>query len=300
MTRTLIVGGTGLTGVHAALHLRDCGQEVTIASRRPPSLDCLKGFNHLVANYLNHEDFPFEVLSGFDSLVFAAGADIRQYSRNADEDEASFYTRVNSQAIPHFFQNAKDAGIQRAVYIGTFYPQLVPEAIETSAYVRSRHLADQGARSLSDDSFKVCSLNAPFILGHVQGLDLPHLSGLVQFALGRIPGMPRVAPAGGVNHITSRSMAEAIEAALKQGRGGHAYLVGDENLTWKDYLESYFLAAGKPVDLPVSFDEHPLFPDIILYGGRNSTLHYEPEMGELDYSRNQVGAAIEELVNTYS
>lgn len=300
MTRTLIVGGTGLTGVHAALYLRDCGHSVTVASRRPPSLECLTGFDHLVANYLNHDDLPLDVLSGFDALVFAAGADIRQYPRDGKEDEASFYRRVNSQGIPRFFKRAKDAGIQKAVYIGTFYPQLVPEAIETSAYVGSRHLADQGVRALSDDSFRVCSLNAPFILGHVQGLDLPHLSALVQFALGRMPGLPLLAPAGGVNHITSRSMAQAIESALERGRSRHAYLVGDKNLTWKEYLELYFQAAGQPIDLPVSFDEHPLFPDIILYGGRNSTLHYEPEVGELAYSRDQVGAAIEELVRTYS
>lgn len=297
MSNTLIVGGTGLTGVHAALHLRDCGHSVTIASRSPPSLECLKGFSHLVADYLNNEDLPLDVLSGFDALIFAAGADIRQYPRDGEEDEASFYTRVNSEGIPRFFQRVKDAGISRAVYIGTFYPQLVPEAIDDSAYVRSRHRADQGVRALNDDLFRVCSLNAPYILGHVQGLDLPHLSALVQFALGRMSGMPQVAPAGGVNHITSRSMAQAIATALERGRGGHAYLIGDENLTWKDYLELYFRAAGQSVDLPVSFDEHPLFPDIILYGGRNATLHYEPEMGELAYGRNQVGAVIEELVS---
>jgi hypothetical protein len=93
---------------------------------------------------------------------------------------------------------------------------------------------------------------------------------LVDFAAGRLEGMPLVAPAGGVNHIASQSMSEAIHGALERGEGGKGYLVGDENLSWKAYLEMFFQSAGNPVDLPVSEDEHPLFPDMILYAGRNA------------------------------
>ena len=297
MAKLLIVGGTGLTGIHAALHLRDAGHEVTLASRKVSTLDCVQDFAHLIADYLKDEDLPLEVLEPFDALVFAAGADIRQFPRGADESE--FYTRVNSKGIPRFFERARRAGIQRAVYIGTFYPQLVPSAIATSAYVRSRHLADEGVRALNSDAFRVCSLNAPFILGHVPGLELAHLKALVDYACGRLEGLPLVAPAGGVNHMTSLSVAEAIEGALRIGKGGHGYLVGDENLSWKAYLEHFFRAAGRDIELPVSTDEHPLFPDIILYGGRNSSLHYAPEVSELGYGQGRVSAAIEELVRAY-
>lgn len=295
MNRILIVGGTGLTGAHAALHLRDLGHDVSIMSRTAPELQCLSGFKHIAANYIDN-DVPAETLGEFDSLVFAAGADIRLY--NPEEDEDAFFTRVNTEAIPAFFSSARNAGIGRAVYIGTYYPQVVPEAIETSAYVRSRHLADRGVRELDSESFRVCSLNAPFILGHVPGLDLPHIAALVQYAQGRLEGLPLVAPAGGVNHISSQSMSEAIAAALDHGRGGHAYLVGDENLSWKAYLEMYFEAAGNPTELPVSTDEHPLFPDMILYAGRNATVSYEPE--DLGYSRNNIRATIEQVVEAYS
>jgi len=230
-------------------------------------------------------------------LVFAAGADIRQLPPGAED--AAFFERVNTQAIPRFFQRAKDAGIARAVYIGTYYPQLVPARIEDNAYVRSRHLADVGLRALNSDSFNVCSLNAPFILGYVPGIALPHLEVLVQYAAGRLAGMPLVAPAGGVNHISSQSMSEAIAGALERGVGGKAYLVGDQNLSWKAYLEMYFEAVGNPVELQVTTDEHPLFPDIILYAGRNALIQYEPDNGELGYSRNNVQATIAELVRAY-
>lgn len=294
--KTLIVGGTGLTGAHAAMHLRDTGHEVTLLSRSAPALECLRNFAHLVGNYVD-DDLPYEALANFDQMVFAAGADIRQLPPGANE--AEFFERVNTLAIPHFFQRARDAGIRRAVYVGTYYPQVVPEKIHSNPYVHSRHLADEGLRALNSASFTVCSLNAPFILGHVPGMVLPHLQVLVQYAAGRLPGVPVVAPAGGVNHISSKSMSEAIAGALERGSGGKAYLVGDENLSWKAYLEVYFKAAGNPVDLDVSTDEHPLLPDVILYAGRNAVISYEPDNGELGYSRNNVRATVDELVRAY-
>lgn len=296
MANILVVGGTGLTGAHAALKLHEDGHSVTIMSRSKPSLSVLQRFNHIVGDYT--EDLPgVAALEGFDQLLFAAGADIRQLPPG--ESEEAFFERVNVQAIPRFFERAKAAGIRNALYIGSYYPQVAPELVESSIYVRSRHLADESVRALNGESFRVCSLNAPFILGYVPGIDLPHLSVLVQFAAGRLEGMPLVAPAGGVNHITSQSMSEAISSAFDRGEGGHAYLLGDENLSWKEYLEMYFDCAGKPVSLSVSPAEHPLFPDVMLYAGRNAVIEYEPDTTVLEYSRHNVRAGIAELVRAY-
>ena len=292
----LVVGGTGLSGAHVAIYLRDRGHQVTIASRTAPDNPAVAGFAHLAGNYVE-EDFPVSALEGFDALVFAAGADIRQLPPGVDEH--SFFQRVNAEAIPRFFERARSAGIARAVYIGTYYPQVVPDKVATSPYVRSRHLADQAVRALNTSAFNVCSLNPPFLLGYVPGVNLDHLRVLVDFAAGRLDGMPVVAPAGGVNHMSSRSLSEAILGALLRGEGGRGYLVGDQNLSWKDYLEMYFASLGNPIDLPVSEEEHPLFPDMILYAGRNAVVEYEPENGELDYSRNRVREAIDQLVQVF-
>lgn len=296
MANILIVGGTGLTGAHAALHLRGEGHAVTLMSRSVPAAPALADFPHLSGSYID-DVIGVDQLQPFDQMVFAAGADIRQLP--PEEDEASFFERVNVQAIPRFFQRAKEAGISSAVYIGSYYPQVVPESIERSVYVRSRHLADEGARALNDSSFNVCTLNAPFILGYVEGVALPHLQVLVDYAAGRLDGMPVVAPAGGVNHISSQSMSVAIANALERGEGGKAYLVGDENLSWKAYLQLYCSNAGNTQELEVSEEEHPLFPDVMLYAGRNALIEYEPDVGELNYPRNLVGNAVAELVAAY-
>lgn len=95
MSRILVVGGTGLTGAHAALYLRRQGHDVTIMSRSATTLDCLKKYDHIAVNYV-----PAEMLVQFEQMVFAAGADIRQFPPGAEEVE--FYTRVNSEGIPAY------------------------------------------------------------------------------------------------------------------------------------------------------------------------------------------------------
>ena len=294
--KILIVGGTGLTGAHAALYLKSQGHDITLMSRSKPSIACLSGFSFIAANYIE-DDIAIDLLAGYDGLLFAAGSDLRQLPEG--ESEESFFTRANTEAIPIFFNKAKSAGIKKAVYIGSYYPQVVPSTIATSSYVRSRHLADEGVRDLSSDTFCVCSLNAPFILGHVEGLLVPHLQALVQYAAGNIEGMPIISPAGGVNHISSQSMSEAIASAFDNGKGGKAYLLGDENISWKNYLELFFSRAGNPVSLDVSTDEHPMFPDILLYAGRNTVIDYEPDQNGINYSRNTISATVDELVKAY-
>lgn len=294
--KILIVGGSGLTGAHAALHLRHLGHDVTLAARARPAVDCLRDLPFETIDY-QAPDFPVERLRGYASLLFAAGADPRRLPPG--ETAEAFYTRVNSEAIPRFFALARDAGVRRAVLIGSYYPQVTPEKIASSVYVRSRHLSDEGVRALNDERYTVCTLNAPFIIGHVPGLLVAHLRAQVQYAAGRLAGVPLVAPAGGVNHISSASLSEAIASAFERGEGGRAYLVGDENLSWKDYLEMLCAAVGQPRQLAVSTDEHPLFPDATLFAGRNAVIAYEPDMAPLSYRRHNIRAAIDEVVAAY-
>lgn len=297
--KVLVVGGTGLIGGHAALYLADKGHDVTLMARSAPSVPALAQLPFIPTHYVE-DDVADGRLAGFDWLVFAAGVDIRQLPQDGSVTEEDFYTRYNTEGIPRFFAAAKAAGIRRVAYIGTFYPQVAPEKIETSPYVRSRALADEAIRAMSDDSFAVCSLNAPFVLGHLPGLEVEHLYYNYLYAKGFMEGVPMFAPEGGTNHITTPSLSEAVLGALEHGEAGHAYLVGDENLTWKAYLELWCEAAGNPQDLEVRSEEHPLLPDMIMFAGRGATVSYQPEgVQELGYGTGRVAAVIAELVAGY-
>lgn len=296
--KLLIVGGTGLIGGEIALYLQKNGHDVTLMSRKPTTVPALAAMPFLQADYIN-DDLSDGRLSGFDWLVFSAAADIRNLPHDGSVTPEEFYRRVNDEAVPRFFEAARDAGIHRAVMIGTFYPQVAPQQIGVCPYVTSRHNTDVAVRALSSQAFNVCCLNAPFVLGHIRGLEVPYIDALAEYARGNIPDIPIFAPKGGTNHISARSLAQAALHALEKGESGKAYLVGDENLSWKTYLELWFAAVGNPVDLEVRDDEHPMFPNVIMFAGPGATVSYEPaerDMAILDYERHQIDGLIKEIV----
>ena len=294
--KVLVVGGSGLIGGDAALHLASQGHQVTIMSRNKPTAPALAALDFISCDYIN-DDVNDGRLKGFDWLLFSAAADIRNVPMDGSVTPEVFYQQANDIAVPRFFKAARDAGISRAVYIGTFYPQVAAHQIGVCPYVTSRHNTDEALRALSSDDFVVCSLNAPFVLGHIDGLAIPHLDGLIAYVKGQIPGAPIFAPPGGTNHISSRSIAEAVLSAFEKGQSGKAYLIGDENLSWKQYFELWFAAVGNPQQLEVRDEEHPMIPNVILFAGVGATVSYEPEDAALlGYQRQQIAPMVNEVV----
>ncbi len=299
--RILIVGGTGLIGGHVALELVAAGHDVTLMARKAPSTPSLSKMPFVMGDYVM-DDFSDGRLDGFDALLFAAAVDIRYLPQDGSETPETFYKRCNSEGVPEFLEMAKRAGIPKVVYVGSFYPQVVPERISVCPYVESRHLADERARALAGPDFSVCSVNAPYVLGALPGLDIQHLGVMVAYARGQLAELPVFAPPGGTNHLSVKSLSQALISALDNGESGKAYLVGDENYSWKDYLELWFSMVGNPLELEVRTDDHPLLPNVIMFAGIGATVSYEPDPEELTllgYSRNQIRGAIKEVIEVY-
>jgi dihydroflavonol-4-reductase len=296
--KVLVVGGTGLIGGEIALYLQKNGHDVTLMSRKPTTAAALADMAFLQGDYTS-DDISDGRLSGFDWLVFSATADIRNLPRDGSITPEDFYTKVNDEAVPRFFEAARQAGIRRAVVVGTFYPQVAPQQIGVCPYVTSRHNTDLKVRALSNEQFGVCALDVPFVLGRIEGLKVPHIDALADYARGNIPGLPIFAPKGGTNHISSRSLAQAALNALEKGESGKSYLIGDENYSWKEYLELWFEAVGNPVELELRDDDHPMFPNVIMFAGPGATVSYEPaaeDMALLDYERKQIQRLIRDIV----
>ncbi|MCY1405358.1 hopanoid-associated sugar epimerase [compost metagenome] len=263
--KILVIGGTGLIGGHAALYLKDHGHDVTIAGRKPAAAgSALAQLKQLQGDYVAGT-FSRDDLVGFDALVFAAGSDICHAPQEGDLD--AHWQRANVEAIPRFFELARSAGVRQAVLVGSFYPQVAPELIDSIAYVRSRHLSDQAVRALCAQDFKVCSVNAPFVVGAVPGLTVEMFEAYTRYAEGKFAPLPFFGPAGGSNFISTRSLSQAILGALEHGEPGKAYLVGDENLSYAQYFQAFLRAAGNASEVPPLDQEHPLLPDMARYKG---------------------------------
>jgi dihydroflavonol-4-reductase len=296
--KILIVGGTGMIGGHAALYLASNGHEVALAARKAAAADTPVGsFPVLLGDY-TQGDFAASELSAFDAVVFAAGNDIRHLPRDTDEND--FWRRTQIEGVPAFAERAKKAGVKRLVQLGSYYHHVMPHLAETNAYVRARKLADEGARSLAGPDFNVSTLNPPSIVGLMPGVAARRYATLAAWGRGEIPTIPDFAPAGGTNYMSVRSLCEAIAGALDHAEPGRAYLIGDENLTFRDFFQMVFDAVGNVRRLEERDQEHPLLPDAFIVPGRGNVLAYEPDPAEtsmLGYRRGDVRRAVEEVVS---
>ncbi|WP_024793678.1 NAD-dependent epimerase/dehydratase family protein [Tomitella biformata] len=294
--KTLVVGGTGMIGTHIAAILRDQGNEVTVAARTAPKPGSLAHEFPVVLGDYSAGSFSAQDLAPFESVVFAAGSDIRHLPRGVDT--AEFWEKTQSGGVPRFVALAKEAGVSRVVQIGSYYHQVRPELVESNEYVRARCLADEGARALADENFTVTTLNPPSILGANPGGTMSGLGKVLAWSDGNLPDVPNFAPAGGTNYMSARSLAEAVAGALRNGES-KAYLIGDANLTFREYFQAIFDAAGSKIQLAERDEEHPFLPDAFIVQGRGNAISYETDAEEtaaLGYTQGDVPRVISELV----
>ncbi|CAM2935894.1 NAD(P)-dependent oxidoreductase [Prescottella defluvii] len=294
--KILIVGGTGMIGAHTALHLREQGNDVTVAARNPLADDSpVHDFPVLLGDY-TEQTFTAAQLAPFEAIVFAAGQDIRHMGRGVDE--AEFWEKTQSGGVPRFAALAKEAGVARFVQVGSYYHHLRPEYAETMPYVAARKAADEGARALADENFNVSTLNPPSILGAISGVSAKRYRKLFSWAAGNEPTIPDFAPAGGTNYLSAQSLAEAIWGALQRAESGKAYLIGDQNLTFAEYFQLLVDAAGGNRVIEERDEEHPLLPDSFIVQGRGNVIAYEPAAADVEllaYTRNDCARAIAEM-----
>src|SRR5690348_14960429 len=147
--KILIVGGTGMIGVHAALHLREHGDDVTVAGRGPISAESpVAEFPLLLGDYTVPTFTPAQ-LEHFDGIVFAAGQDVRH--KTPEDDTPHFWETTQSVGVPRFAALAEQAGVPRFVQVGSYYHQLRPDLAERNPYIAARKAADEGVRALAGD-----------------------------------------------------------------------------------------------------------------------------------------------------
>lgn len=292
----LVVGGTGALGGHVAIHLASKGHTVSVAGRKPAHPDTPMAKMHFIQGDYVAGDYTAERLQGFDWIVFAAGNDPRHVPAGADF--AQFLVKANHEAVPAFMRAARAGGVKRVIQLGSYYHQAAPELVAGNSYIQSRKAACEGARAEGRPGFDVISVNAPFMVGSVPGLPSAIFEPYTQWAQGKIPIAP-YGPKGGTNFMSFRSLSEAIEGALERGEAGKAYLVGDENLSFRDYFQLFFEAAGSSVHLDERDEELPLLPDVAIPQGRGNWVRVDPDPAEvalLGYRRRDVANAVADVV----
>lgn len=298
MSRVLVVGATGMIGSHVAADLAARGDDVTVMARREASdrdPRAVHALPRLRGDYTDGAMTP-RALEGFDAIVFAAGNDIRHVP--AEQEDETFWERTQSGGVPRFAALAKAAGVGRFVQIGSYYHQLHPEWAERIPYVAARRDADARTRSLSDEGFAAMTLNPPSIVG-ADERGVRRFARMIAWTRGELDEPALFAPPGGTNYMSVRSLSQAVRGALDAGEAGRAYLVGDRNLTYREYFQLLADAAGSGNTIEERDEEHPFQPDRFIVQGRGAVIAYETDPAEtalLGYAQDDVERALAEIV----
>lgn len=246
--KTFIIGGTGLLGSASAAELIRRGHSVRSVALPPlPKNAPIPSEMELVfGNYLTMSDEEMlEQLTGCDSLVFAAGVDERIEFPKPVFDH---YLKYNVAPVERLLRLGKQAGIRRAVVMGSYFsyfakqrPEL--QLAERHPYIRARLLQEVTALTFNGKGMDVMVLELPYIFG-----TQPGRKPVWTFLVDMIRGMKGATfyTKGGTTMVTVRQVAQAVAGALEQGRGGTCYPVGWYNLTWKEMLALFHRSMGMP------------------------------------------------------
>jgi dihydroflavonol-4-reductase len=250
----LVIGGTGFLGYHAVCELSARGWGVTVLGLQNTNIESIYPANIKVI----HQDLDeiqdadlLAVLGQHMALVYAAGVDDRVTPK---KPAYPFFHYANVETCMRVLNLAKQAGIKRAIVLGSYFShfsKIWPEMklTERHPYIRSR--VEQEIVVTSIPGMDVLVLELPYVFG---GIPVPGWKSLWMPLIKYIRSIPVVFyMKGGSACISAKSVGQAIVGALEHGESGKCYPVCDENLTWTDMLVRLAAANGlriRVVSLP--------------------------------------------------
>jgi dihydroflavonol-4-reductase len=239
----LILGGTGFIGWHAAHEFLRRGWRVTAVALPPlPAPDLFpRDVRVELADVHAMSDKAFAgLLTDHDAAVFAIGSD----DRAAPKAPAyPYFRKANVDSTVRFIRLCRRAGTRNVVLLGSYFshfarlwPEL--ELAKRHPYIRSRVEQEDAAVAEAGSDIKLAILELPYIFGAMPGR-IPLWKPLTEY----VRFAPLVLyPRGGTNCTSVQHVAEAIAGAV--GKNGR-FLVGDENLSWRDLLGRISAVCGR-------------------------------------------------------
>jgi dihydroflavonol-4-reductase len=188
-------------------------------------------------------------LAGCDAVVHVA-ADYRLWIR----DPEAMYS-ANVDGTRELLRLAREAGVPRFVYTssvatmhfrtdGLIINEDTPVSLADMVghYKRSKFMAEQQAIAAAEDGQQVIILNPTTPIGPYDAKPTPTGRIFVDFLNGKFPAYMDT----GLNLVDVAEVARAHVAALTRGQAGHRYILGGENLTFKQILDKMSAITGIP------------------------------------------------------
>ncbi len=272
----VLTGGTGLLGANLAHVLREKGVRPRILVRERSDRRGLFG--------IPHDEVEGDVLDRASlDRAFAGASEVYHLAGSVTFDPFSGQRLrdLHLRGTENVLEAAKARGVRRVVVASTIAavghgPLHTPATEETTynyegsnPYHESKREAETLALSYASKGLEVVAGCPSFIVG---AYDVRPSSGELLLLVAK--GLMLFYPSGGINVVNADDVARGFQLLMERGRSGERYIIGGQNLTYREFLT---IAAEEVGVRP------PLFPvpeKLTLLGGKIGDLvgHASPEL----------------------
>ncbi|MBF0586209.1 SDR family oxidoreductase [Prosthecochloris sp. N3] len=259
--KILVTGGTGFIGSRLVRKLVSGNHQVFALVRKSSSLAPFSGFLdqlRLVEGDVTDPASLDKALSGIDEVYHCAGYTYMGGDRNRD---ALLYA-VNVEGTRHLLRAASRAGVRRVVHMSSITAvgmsggrTPVDESCEWNfqdlglTYAETKHKAEIEVHKAVAEGLDCVIINPAFVFG----------AGDVNFNAGGIirdvyrRRMP-IYPLGGICVVDVEIVVDTAIRAMEAGRTGERYLIGGDNVTYRELADTISRVTGAPrVRVPLPF-----------------------------------------------
>ncbi len=241
--KTLVTGATGLLGSELVRTLLANGHDVRILHRATSSLALLGDAAAEVERVVGDLSDPSLLMDAMEgvSSVFHAAAYVGFGGRR---DWKRLYD-VNVRGTALVLDAARAKGVERLVFTSSIaalgrsdaaFSQIDERAnwedsSANTAYALSKHLAELEVHRAIAEGLDAVIVNPALIFGLARAGE--NTRQIVESVRDRkLPGVP----SGGTCVVDVKDVAEGHRLALERGRTGERYILGHENLSWREII----------------------------------------------------------------
>ncbi len=246
--KAFVTGGTGFVGANLIRLLLQQGYEVRALVRGSSCLKNLESLDlEIVQGDLNSSNLSAQ-MSGCQVLFHVAA----QYSLWQSDRDVLY--RSNVLGTRNILQCARQAGIERTVYtssvaaIGVKQEGQANETYQSHVnqligdYKKSKYYAEQEAVKAAQQGQDVVIVNPSTPIGAFDLKPTPTGEIIVRFLQRKMPFYINT----GLNLIDVKDVAWGHLLALEKGKTGDRYILGNQNLTFKQLLGKLEQISGLP------------------------------------------------------
>lgn len=243
--KILVTGATGLIGSWLVRKLTEDGCEVSVLSRNSSDISCIKEFSpSCCRGDIGDMDSLKSALKGIDAVFHVAGY-VKQWKGYQDIIE-----KVNHIGALNVFNASLSEGVKRVVFVSsalttgiTEKPEILDETspfnLSHMPYAKSKWLAEKEAIEASRKGLDVVMVNPVTVFGPGdRNLNCGKL--IINSAKGKY----FVYPPGGTTIVDVRDLANGMILALKKGKKGERYILGNEHVTFREMLTAVSRITG--------------------------------------------------------